>query len=86
MQKNQEIGKIQKDVPILLGRAVHHFIRDLTQKCAEVSLKNGKSGSCMNYKLTKDNVRSAIMTNHKFAFLKNIVADMPVEEKDKTQN
>ena len=40
----------------------------------------------MNYKLTKDNVREAIMTNPKFTFLRNIVADMPVEEKEKVAN
>ena len=46
MQKNKEIGKIRKDVPMLISRAVHHFIKDLTQKCAEVSIKKGKTGHC----------------------------------------
>ena len=31
MQKNKEIGKIQRDVPILVGRAVNHFIKDLSR-------------------------------------------------------
>ena len=63
-----------------MGRAVHHFIRDLTQNCAQVSVKRGKTGHCMNYKLTKEHVREAIFTNPKFAFLKLIVQDIALPE------
>ena len=32
MQKNAEIGKIQKDVPIFLDRFLRRFVKDLIQK------------------------------------------------------
>ena len=64
---------------MLVGRAVHHFIRDLTEKCAEVSMKRGKTGQCMNYKLTKENIREAIYSNPRFAFLKKVVEEIPME-------
>ena len=80
MQKNREIGKIQKDVPVLIGRAVHHFIRDFTQKCAEITQKKGKTNSCMNFKLTKEHVKEAIESTPKFTFLKKIVEDIKVAD------
>ena len=82
MQKNREIGKIQKDVPVLIGRAVHHFIRDFTQKCAEITQKKGKTNSCMNFKLTKEHVKEAIEQTPKFTFLKKIVEDIKVSDNE----
>ena len=40
-------------------------------------MRRGKTGQCMNYKLTKENVREAIFKNPKFSFLKKIVEDIP---------
>jgi hypothetical protein len=80
MQKNREIGKIQKDVPILIGRAVNHFIRDFTQRCAEITQKRGKTNSCMNFKLTKEHVKEAIESTPKFTFLRKIVEDIKLTE------
>ena len=76
MQKNREIGKIQRDVPGLMGKAVHHFIVDLTNHCAEISQIKGKTGHCMNYKLTKEHVKEAIEKTGRFKFLRKIVDDI----------
>ena len=78
MQKNAEIGKIKQDVPILVARAVHHFIRDLTQNCAEISRNKGKTGHCQNYKLTKEHVKEAIDQIPKYKFLRKIVEDIQI--------
>jgi hypothetical protein len=43
-----------------MGRAVHHFVRHLTLKCAEISKLQGKGTNCLNYKLSKENVKEAI--------------------------
>jgi len=60
-----------------MGRAVHRFIRDLTQASASVSMDMGKTGNCMNYKLTREHVRYAIETNDRLKFLKKIIEDVP---------
>ena len=80
MQKNKEIGKIQRDVPVLVGRAVHHFLKDLSRQCSDISVQSGKTGHCMNFKLTKDHVKEAIFKNPKFAFLRKIVEDIEPEQ------
>jgi hypothetical protein len=66
MQKNSEIGKIQKDVPILLDRFLRRFIKDLIQKSAEYSIELGKTGHCMNYKLSREHIKLAIERDPKF--------------------
>ena len=63
MQKNREIGKIQRGCPILVGRIVHRFIRDLTASSAAVSQDLGKTGNCLNYKLSREHVRYTIDNN-----------------------
>ena len=78
MQRNQEIGKIQKDVPRLLSRALHRFIRDLAGTSADACVKLGKSGS--SYKLTKEHVKKAVVSNPRFAFLKKVVEDIGLPE------
>ena len=48
-------------------------------------MKRGKTGQCMNYKLTKENIREAIYSNPRFAFLKKVVEEIPMEtEQDQT--
>ena len=84
LQKNKEIGKISKPVPILMGRAVHHFIKDLTEKCSEISVNKGKTGHCMNFKLTKEHVKEAIFKNPKYTFLRKIVAGIEDKPAEKT--
>lgn len=86
MQKNREIGKIQRGVPILMGRIVHRFIRDLTQTAAAVSLDLGKTGNCINYKLTREHIRYSIDNNDKFKFLRKVVEDVAKVESMDTHN
>mmetsp|Transcript_13130 Transcript_13130/g.22186 ORF Transcript_13130/g.22186 Transcript_13130/m.22186 type:complete len:149 (-) Transcript_13130:187-633(-) len=77
MQKNKEIGKIQKDVPMIISRVTHQFIRDLTIRAAAISKISGKTGSCQNFRLTKEHVRDAVEQTKKFKFLMKVVRDVP---------
>ena len=85
MQKNREIGKIQKDVPVLVGRAVHRMIKDVTQAAADITLKRGKTGSCLHFKMSKEDLAEAIMNTPKFKFLRKIVEDIPNSEENQNE-
>ena len=68
-------------MPIIISRAVHRFIVDLTNHCAQISQNEGKHGHCVNYRLTKEHVKEAIEKEPKFKFLRKITADMKVAER-----
>jgi len=60
-----------------MGRIVHRFIRDLTKSSAGVSLDLGKTGNCINYKLTREHVRYSIENNDRFKFLRKVIEEVP---------
>ena len=78
MQKNNDIGKIQTFVPIVVDRIIRRFIAEVTHTSALYAIQTGKTGQNMNYKLTREHVRLAIDKTPKYRFMKKVVEDVPL--------
>ncbi|XP_071834540.1 uncharacterized protein [Apostichopus japonicus] len=71
MQTDEEVGKVAAAVPVLISKALEHFIQDLLVKASRQTLeKNAKT-------LTTSHIKQCIHREKVFDFLKDLVVDIP---------
>ncbi|KAK2192450.1 hypothetical protein NP493_31g05022 [Ridgeia piscesae] len=71
MQKDEDVGKVASPVPIIISRALELFIESLLSKTNEVTTaRKAKT-------LTTSHIKSIILSETTFDFLKDLVTDVP---------
>lgn len=77
MQKDEEVGKVAAAVPVLISKALEHFIQGLLIKASEQTLeKNAKT-------LTTSHIKQCINREKVFDFLQDLVVDIPDLQNEK---
>lgn len=71
MQTDEEVGKVAAAVPVLISKALEHFIEALLMKASQQTLeKNAKT-------LTTSHIKQCIHREKTFDFLKDLVENVP---------
>jgi len=71
MQSDEEVGKVAQAVPVIISRALELFVESLLKKAEVVTnTRNAKT-------LTPSHLKQCILAEHRFDFLKELVATVP---------
>jgi len=76
MQSDDEVGKVAAVVPVVISKALELFVDSLLKKSAQVT----KSRNART--LTPQHLKACILSEPQFAFLKDVVANVPDVQKD----
>ncbi|KAG8201793.1 hypothetical protein JTE90_027277 [Oedothorax gibbosus] len=71
MQTDEEIGKVAAAVPVIISRALELFVESLVTKTSLITKsRNAKT-------LTTSHLKSCVLADNSFTFLREIVASVP---------
>ncbi|XP_055936620.1 dr1-associated corepressor-like isoform X2 [Argiope bruennichi] len=71
MQTDEDIGKVAAAVPVIISRALELFVESLVTKTSLITKsRNAKT-------LTTSHLKSCVLSDNSFAFLRELVASVP---------
>jgi len=74
MQTDEDVGKIARDTPVLMSRALELFVTDLVQQSAQLTVEKNSTILHPCY------IKQCVQNNHLFDFLVDVVAQVPDTE------